>query len=200
MKKFTSLIMALVLSLALCVPAFAAELDNETKREYYAEYVNIAAEVSAETKRDISVIPMDEFSEEDWQTPEEFRDFITKVAHWNLYCTALPDAQAYSSTSATKTTSLTVRGVTYTLSISGRFETGLNSDTKRQHFCGYSDITSSLVSGTGKWVQTGYVVKSLDAARTYAVHVSGEVTIGGAKFENLVAYTEFYCSATGVVD
>ena len=66
-----------------------APLDEVTKQAYYQEYIKIAAEVSKETELDISVLPMDAFQEEDWRTPEQFRNIITEVASWRLICTTL---------------------------------------------------------------------------------------------------------------
>lgn len=66
-----------------------SSLDEATKQTYYQEYIKIAAEVSKETELDISVVPMNEFQEEDWRTPEQFRNIITEVANWNLTCTEL---------------------------------------------------------------------------------------------------------------
>ena len=66
-----------------------APLDEATKQTYYQEYIKIAAEVSKETELDISVVPMNEFLEEDWRTPEQFRNVITEVANWRLICTDL---------------------------------------------------------------------------------------------------------------
>lgn len=202
MKKLLSVIMACVMMAGcLSVSAFAAELglDNETKQEYYAEYIKIAEEVAKETELDISVLPMSEFTEEDWRTPEEFRTIITAFANWKIDCVDVGGIQIYSSASATKSATITADGRNYTISITGDFETALNTSTGRQHFNGINSITSKISGSTGSWKQTGYESKSLDAARTYGITVSGELTVAGAKFRNKLAYVEFYCSSTGVV-
>lgn len=202
MKKLLTVIMACIMMVGcLGVPAFAAEpgLDDETKKEYYAEYIKIAEEVSRETELDISVLPMDEFAEEDWRTPEEFRNFITTIANWKIEFTDVSDIQPYSSASKTKEAEVTADKHTYKLSVTGSFETVLNTTTGRQHFNKVISITSRMVGSTGSWKQTGYEAKTLDAARTYKITISGELTIGGAKFKNKLATVEFYCSSTGVV-
>ena len=56
-----------------------------------------------------------------------------------------------------------------------------------------------MQSGYGTWTQTGYESQSLDSARTYAITVSGKLTVAGAVFSNKTAYVEFYCGATGIV-
>lgn len=201
MKRLLSLMMATILCLALCVPAFATEaLTEEVKEAYYAEYVRIAAEVSEETELDISVLPMTEFSDEDWRTPQEFRKFITEVAHWNLVCTDIGDGIAtYSTASATKTTTVTADDRTYNLSVTGTFQTVLNTTAGQQRFGGIDSITSKLTGSTGTWTQTGYEWQSLDSARTYAITISGRLKIAGAVFYNKLAYVEFHCNPQGVV-
>lgn len=185
--------------LGMSVSAAKTPLDDATKEAYYAQYVEIAAEVAKEADRDISVLPMEEFTEEDWRTPEEFRSFITEVAYWNLTCTVRDPVQAVSAAGATKTVTITAEGHSCSLAITGSFETAYNEYTKRQQFSGINSITSKLLGSTGTWTQTGYEAASLDAARTYAITVSGKLTIGGAVFPNKLAYAEFYCSAEGGV-
>ena len=202
MKKLFMLIMVCIMMVeCLSVSAFAAEpgLDPETKQEYYAEYVKIAEEVGKETKLDISVLPINEFTEEDWRTPEEFRTIITAIANWRIECQSAGGIQPYSSTSATKSATITANGLHYTISITGNFRTNLNTSTNRQHFSGINSLTSKLSGSTGSWKQTGYEANPLDAARTYGITVSGELTVVGAKFSNMLAYVEFYCSSTGAV-
>ena len=82
MKKLLSLALALAMSLSVAVPAFATfdgTVDEDIRLSYYAEYIQIAEEVSKETGIDISVLPMDEFKDEDWKTPQAFRAFITEI-------------------------------------------------------------------------------------------------------------------------
>ena len=190
----------------VCTSAFAApvtegvELDEQTKQEYYAEYNEIAKEVSKETELDIVVLPMSEFQEEDWRTPEEFQKYITEVANWRLICTETEAGiQLYSTATATKSAKVTADGDTHYIDITGSFKTQLNTSTGRQHFAGINYITSKMSGRVGTWVQTGYERELIDGARTYAIHVSGELTIAGAKFLNKLAYVEFYCSDTGSV-
>lgn len=205
MRKFAISMTAFILAICcVCTSAFAAPvaedvgLDELTKREYYAEYNEIAKEVSKETELDIVVLPMDEFKEEDWRTPEEFRKYITEVAKWRLICTEV-GIQPYSTATATKSAKVTADGDTHSIDITGSFKTQLWASTGRQHFAGINSITSKMSGRVGTWKQTGYEYELIDSARTYAIHVSGELTIAGAKFLNKLAYVEFYCSNTGLV-
>lgn len=202
MKRLLITIMACVMVVGcfgISASAVKVELDDTTKQAYYAEYIEIAKEVGKETDLDISVLPMSEFTEEDWRTPEEFRTIITAIANWRIDCTEGCGVQPYSTASAAKSATITADGHNYTVSITGSFETVLNTSTRRQHFKKINSITSELSGHTGTWKQIGYESQSLDAARTYGITVSGELTIAGAKFTNKLAYAEFYCSSTGVI-
>ncbi|MBU5436026.1 hypothetical protein [Pseudoflavonifractor sp. MSJ-37] len=188
--------------MALDLSAFAASrhIGDAMKAEYHAEYIQIAREVSKETGIDVSVLPMDEFSDEDWRTPDEFRAFITEIANSKIVCDGSYDGpQPYSRDYTTKTASVEAEGLKYTISITGSFVTQLNSSTHRQHFDSITSITSRSTSSTATWTQTGYTGKMMDAARTYAITVSGRLKVGGALFSNKLAYVEFYCNSTGEI-
>lgn len=202
-RKISSMVMACIMAVGcLWAPAYAVaqgpELDAATKETYYAEYIKIAEEVAKATELDISVLPMDEFEEDDWQTPEEFRNFITEIANWTVVCTDV-GPQTRSTASATKSDTITADGHNYTIEITGQFTTTLNTATGRQHFAKVNSITSKVAGRVGSWTQTGYEYEVLDASRTVSVTVSGELVIGGARFSNKLAVAEFYCSNTGVV-
>ena len=50
------------------------ELTKEQKEDYYKQYVEIVEEVIREySDTTMEVVPFDEFKEEDWVEPEEFR-------------------------------------------------------------------------------------------------------------------------------
>ena len=194
------MVCVMVIGMSASASAATLTLDEKTKEEYYLEYIEIAKEVSKEAELDISVLPIDEFQEEDWRTPQEFRDFITEVACWYLTCTDSGDDTLTKSTaSTTKSTTVTADVRSYTLSITGSFKTDLNTSVGQQRFSGINSITSKLTGSTGTWMQTGYESQSMDAARTYGVTVSGKLTIAGAVFSNKLAYVEFYCNGQGVV-
>lgn len=167
-------------------------LNDETKRAYYAQYVKIAEEVSQQSGIDIIVNPVQEFAEEDWKTPEDFRDLITEIAEWDIRCDAL-------NVSKTKTAKVDVNGKSFEIAVTGTFTTQYNSTTQRQYFQSVDTITSKISSGSASWTQTGYEGQSLDAARTVAIYVSGTLKVAQATFRNKLAYVEFYCSDKGKV-
>lgn len=167
-------------------------LNDDTKRVYYAQYVKIVKEVSQQSGIDIIVNPVQEFAEEDWKTPEDFRDLITEIAEWDIRCDA-------SNVSKTKTAKVDADGKSFEIAVTGTFTTQYNSTTQRQHFQSVDTITSKISSGSASWTQTGYEGQSLDAARTIAIYVSGTLKVAQATFRNKLAYVEFYCSDKGKV-
>lgn len=175
--------------------ATANGLDDETKADYYAEYIKIAQEVNQTLGSQISVNPIEEISDDDWMTPEEFREFIIAIETWNVVCDESGPNER-STSSKTKTDTISVSGKTYTISITGRFTTMLVGS--RQVFDGIDSITSST-SGDGTWTHTGYTSSLLDQRRTYSITVSGTFRIASATFANKLASADFYCGTTGVV-
>lgn len=167
-------------------------LNDDTKRVYYAQYVKIVKDVSQQSGIDIIVNPVQEFAEEDWKTPEDFRDLITEIAEWDIRCDA-------SNVSKTKTAKVDADGKSFEIAVTGTFTTQYNSTTQRQHFQSVDTITSKISSGSASWTQTGYEGQSLDAARTVAIYVSGTLKVAQATFRNKLAYVEFYCSGKGEV-
>lgn len=187
-------------AMVFSIPAFAADamVNTATKLDYYTQYQSIVEEVSKNTELDITLLPMEEFSDEDWKTPDEFRQFITDVANWNLTCTD-SSSMSRSSGSATKSVTVDADGHNYTISITGSFTTQYSSVHKCQVMSGITSISSKISGSTGTWTQTGYERSLIDGGRTYAITVSGTLKIGGATFSNKLAYCEFYCNAQGAI-
>lgn len=195
-KNMASVLAVTILfcSMGVAVNAAPNNFSETAKQDYYEKYTEIVADVASKTERDISLLPMDEFTEEDWLPPEEFRSLITALANWVKDCNELDSS---SKASATKSSKITIDGRDYSLSITGDFNTAFRSYTERYHFSGLNSFTSSMQGGT--WEQTGYEYLRIDAGRTYAAYISGEYTVAGAVFENVLAYVEFYCGANGDV-
>lgn len=198
LKTGTSLALALTLMFGLCwnVNAETEAISEQLKAEYYADYQQIASEVSSSTGKEISVISFDEFNDSDWVSPDEFRNLALEFA--NLKLEVVPnDFSVRSTGSKTKSVSITAAGLTDTLYITGSFETQYSSFHDRQLFAGVNSITSSLSSSSnGTWSQIGYDYSGLDGLRTYYVTVSGQYIRAGLA-TNLYASVYFYCSPTG---
>lgn len=187
---------AMCLSLSISVCASPSELNEDLKSQYYAEYLKIAAEVSKEADQDISVIPIDQFKDEDWLSPEEFRNMLEAIAGWKIVCNETgPETR---SVSKTKTASITADNRTYKISVSGSFITKYVEEYHAQRFKGIESLTSKA-SGDGTWTQTGYEHNLVELGRTYQITVSGTFKVAGAVFRNKLVYVEFYCDAQGGV-
>ncbi|WP_294526055.1 hypothetical protein [uncultured Allofournierella sp.] len=201
-KTFAAILSACILAAdLLMVPVFALEaepLDQAAKEALYEEYQTIAQQVAQETGQEISLLPMDKFTHEDWLTPEEFRAMLTAVAGWDLsgsFCA--PDQPR--STIAARTSTLTADGQELNLTITGSFETTYSPASRRQHFLAAGSLDSEVTGCPAAWTQTDSETYLLDGARTCAVTVWGDLTISGAVFENRMAHAEFYCTANGAV-
>ena len=210
-------------SLTMYGTAWAAEkpLDDATKAVYYAEYERIVAEVAAATKTDISLCPMEEFAEEDWMAPKEYRELITAIANWDMRCEAEGiSATAYegemaqaviaqhhaanqnpediSALSAEKQVSLVEQDMYFPISVTGSFTTQYNAFTGRQEFSGLQEISSVSVEDKAKWTQKDYKYQFIDCGRTCVVTLFGDLEMAGVAFPKSQT-VEFYCSAHGAV-
>lgn len=203
LKKILLAFLAMVMMIASGSSVLAVShedtLNEETKQSYYTQYVQIAEEISKQSGIDIVVNPMEEFAEEDWKTPEDFRELIEKIANWDIRCNTSNTPEVYSSASKTKTASLEADGKTFEIAVTGTFTTQYNPNTERQHFWRVDSITSEISSGSAAWTQTGYDYKWLDAVRTAGINVSGTLKVAQATFRNKLAYIEFYCSDKGKI-
>ena len=172
-------------------------LNESTKKIYYAKYIEIAKEVSKETGLDISILPMDEFHNDDWRTPNEYRKFLTKIANCNIRVNNSSDTQLFSNDTCIKYASIEEQDIPYTIAITGKFTTQYNSNIKRQLFANVTSISSSISNSNVKWSQTDYNYLFIESGRTCRVYIVGDLTMGGAAFKNKIAYVEFYCDNRG---
>lgn len=185
--------------LMISYPVYAAD-NMQQKEEYYKQYSKIVNRLSNETGCKIELLPMAEFTEKDWRSPEEFEKVVREFAtskfvlvgdengtDWNM----VSRSSVSASKNATKSTS---DGYSYTVKISAKFNTQYSSG--RQYISSVSSISSRLVSGNGTWTQTGSDYSLMDGGRTASVTVTGKATYAGASY-TVRPTAEFYCSATG---
>ncbi|WP_052520849.1 hypothetical protein [Aneurinibacillus migulanus] len=177
-----------------------AKLTQEQKEAYYKQYVKIIEEVVAEHEGvSMEAVPFDQFAEEDWVKPEEFRKRAIERANLTFV-----DSQESSQSSPitlagiskTKSKNFDADGHTVTLNITGDFETAYNFSLQRQVFMGINSLTSRATDGS--WTQTGYTPDRIDGGRTYAITVSGRYVLNSIKTNHHV-YIEFYCDEKGRV-
>lgn len=226
-KKWMTVFMACVMvagSMGMYATAWGAEkpLDDTTKAAYYAEYQKIVAEVAAETETDISLLPMEEFTEKDWMAPKEYRELITAIANCDMRCesecipateyegemaqvvidqhnVANQNSQKDNTTLlGEKQVDIEEQGYHSLISVSGTFMTQYNAFTDRQEFSGLQEI-SSISNDQAKWIQKGYEYQFIDCGRTCVVTLFGDLEIAGVAFPKLQT-VEFYCSSDGAVE
>jgi hypothetical protein len=200
LRKITALIVSLVLALGIVtVPAtFAETINTNDRTALYNEYVNIVEAVAEETDILIEILPMDEFTEDDWISTDEFEKRVRSIANAKITVeNGESGISVLSAVGASKTVTISTEGgASAKIQINGSFNTQYLESAKRQFFSGINSITSSKISGSGTWSQIGYEYTVIDGGRTYNVIVSGNYTVSGVKYTKLLS-VEFYCSAVG---
>lgn len=94
--------------------------------------------------------------------------------------------------------STTINGSSVNLSVSGTFNTILNSEssTGRQIFGSVKSLTS--IANKGSWSQKGYTKYNIDSGRTCQIDVTGVWTYNNVTITKGVTIY-FYCSPNGVI-
>lgn len=200
-KKATAALLAMTLVIGFSGVSYAdTKITQSEKENYYAQYLKIAEEVSKETGRVVGVIPFEDFTENEWVTPDEFRERALELAAISVHTSENSRSIGIQSTaSCTKSTTFSVDSITETLYIKGSFETQYSSYHQRQLFAGVNSITSYISSSSkGSWSQIDYDYDRLDGGRTYYVTVSGKYTRLGL-YTNIYGSVYFYCSQNGAV-
>lgn len=204
MKKFfftTTICMVIMSCIGMFTPVWATtppissdDLDDATKEMYYEQYVEIAKEVSEETEIEISVLPMDTFTDEDWRTPNEYHQLLTKIANWDM---TIPLSSDENASICTKYSSITEQGNIYSVNVTGQFTTQYDNYRQRQLFANITDFSSASSISSTQWSQIGYEYIFIDSSRICQVVFSGDLTIGGTTFHKKLIYVEFECSYRG---
>lgn len=179
--------------------AASLELTQQQKEDYYKQYVELAAEVDATYPgANITVNSMDEFKEEDWKSPEEFKQYLITRATLTITFNDNDNGGIAPRSVATKTKKASLNGVARDISVTGSFNTQLNSSSGAQQFAGIRSITSKLASGSGTWSQTGYDYSLIDGGRTYSMDIGGKLNLAGVTTSHR-AHVEFHCNSNGSI-
>ena len=84
MKKFMRTAVAMICMLSISVGSagmvVCAADENQQKSEYYEEYKKIVEEVSSDTDVELTLLPAEDFADEDWRTPDEFEKIVKAFA------------------------------------------------------------------------------------------------------------------------
>lgn len=202
--KYTALIMTVAMTVSVLSAAAFAETaagGASSRSELYAEYLDIAEDVTQETGVPISVVDMKDFTDQDWVSPEIYKAEMLKIAEsldTKLVEENTGARSAKASTTASKVIAVTYDGGSMKVKVTGSFTTVLSESLGRQVFSGIKSITSAKYSGNGTWTDKGYSRTLIDGGRTYSVSVAGTVKIGTNKYDT-TGNVFFYCSATGAV-
>lgn len=84
MKKFMRTAVAMICMLSISVESAGmvvyAAGENQQKSVYYEEYKKIVEEVSSDTDVELTLLPAEDFADEDWRTPDEFEKIVKAFA------------------------------------------------------------------------------------------------------------------------
>ena len=206
MKKFMRKAVAMICMLSISVGSAGmvvyAAGENQQKSVYYEEYKKIVEEVSSDTDVELTLLPAEDFADEDWRTPDEFEKIVKAFAMAEIAVNKNDDiADLVSETRYAVATSKNVSFIVentadVTIKIKADFSTQYHAG--RQYISSVSNISSSKATDNGTWQQTGSDYLLLDAGRTAQISVSGNLSYAGVSQKKIIT-VEFYCSAAGGV-
>lgn len=179
--------------------ASAAELSQKEKEALHQQYVEILNEVKStvtwgESLVDIEVSPISEFKEEDWVSPEVFKQRAIDATQANAVAVPSTGITARSSGSASHKISVNHGSTPVNITVSASFTTQLSGG--RQVFTDYSNL--SFTSSNGTFTKSGVNARIIDGGRTYTFTIGGNLNyLGLTSYHTL--NTDFLCSSTGVI-
>ncbi|UPW84451.1 hypothetical protein [Lysinibacillus sp. Ag94] len=194
-KIFTALF-AVFIVFSIAGKASASELTQKQKESYYNEYVSIIEETNSKYDKDLKIAPIQEFTQEDWKSPEEFKKIVTDMASQEWV--PVPkgnDITPFASSVGTKRVTKYLSGVSVEITVTGSFYTVLSGD--RQVFGNIQSITSKADKGT--WTQLSYSPKLLDLNRTYSIDIGGNFVYNKVT-DSTNIHVEFFCTPTGAIN
>ncbi|MGG2083656.1 hypothetical protein [Lysinibacillus pakistanensis] len=189
-------------------PKELLSLTDEEKRQYYEQYLEIIERaMQKKTGLSFGVVPIEEYKDEYWITPQQFEN---DVESWleehlaterekidNMLITPEP-VITNTDGSTTKTTYIYFPDILKTIEVTGHFETQYNEVYDRQLFIKADNISTKLAYPRGTWEQTSYRVSLIDGGRTYSIRIEGNFDYNGLHFEK--AFTiEFNCDVNGKI-
>jgi len=189
-------------------PKEPLSLTDEEKRQYYEQYLEIIERaMQKKTGLSFGVVPIEEYKDEYWITPQQFEN---DVESWleehlaterekidNMLITPEP-VITNTDGSTTKTTYIYFPDILKTIEVTGHFETQYNEVYDRQLFIKADNISTKLAYPRGTWEQTSYRVSLIDGGRTYSIRIEGNFDYNGLHFEK--AFTiEFNCDVNGKI-
>ncbi|GLC88466.1 hypothetical protein [Lysinibacillus piscis] len=177
--------------------ASVAELTQTEKEAYYQKYVSIVQETNDKYETYLEISSIEEFTVEDWKTPDEFKKIVTDMAtqKWVAVPNDKNMVSPFATTSGSKTVTKYLAGVSVIITVNGSFNTILSEG--RQVF---SPTINSLTfsANKGTWAQLAYTANMIEGGRTFLIDIGGKFTYNGVSESKNIA-VQFNCSSTGIV-
>ncbi len=194
-----SLAFACIFFIANNSTASVAELSQEEKEALHQQYVEILNEVKStvswgDSLVDIEVTPISKFKEEDWVSPEVFKQRAIDATQANAVEVPSTGIAPRSTGSASHKIEINHGSTPVNITVSASFTTQLSGG--RQVFTNYSNL--GFTSSKGDWTKTGVDARIIDGGRTYTFTIGGSLNyLGLTSYHTL--NTDFLCSSTGVI-
>ncbi|WP_341300854.1 hypothetical protein MHB44_21720 [Lysinibacillus sp. FSL H8-0500] len=185
-------------------------LTDEVKKQYYQEYVKIIDEVmAAKPGMNISVVPIEQFEDDFWVTPEDFRKDIQSWVDHHLATEREKIDEMLRGNPApvitnenghvTKKTYMYFSDILIAIEVTGNFKTAYHASRNRQIFSSVQDISTKLTEITrGAWKQTSSKATLLDGGRTIEIQIEGIFEYNTIRYEKRFTI-EFYCDENGEI-
>ncbi|MCI8285291.1 MAG: hypothetical protein HFE90_08540 [Firmicutes bacterium] len=187
--------------------SFAApNLTDERKAKLYEQYKIKLFEIAMDHNMNFELLPMEEFEERDWVTPEKFKEHLEYMANLEFKVnesewaeeenfTVLWPMRAVNKSVKVISTDGSIAAV---IKVRGELQTDLDERAKRQVFSEFNSVTSSMERGMGSWEHLGYERCYADGFRTCMVIIGGTYKSRGVSMQR-TAGINFYCRPTGQV-
>ena len=200
-KIFGSLFIFAFIFLVHSESSSANTLTQEQKEALYKEYLEIMEEVKSTVEfggsvADIEVSPIESFSDEDWVSPEVFKQRAIERAQSIVTNGPSKDFSALSTVSASKVKTIEHGSSNVNVTISATFTTQYNSSYGRQVITNFSNVP--IKSSKGTWTTTGVDGRIIENGRTATFTIGGKLDYVGIVTSH-VLNTDFVCSSTGKV-
>lgn len=171
-------------------PVISEAKDQTTQHQrYYAAYEKIVQKINrTHENADVTLLAANQFADEDWVSPKRFQErAVKRLKPLRVQTSFEWDIE--------RTLERTQRG--NEVRIIGNFETELLEQSKRQRLSDVFSMTS-LAIDDGRWTQTEFVGRPIDAGQTMVVTVSGTYAKQGILTKHHIT-KEFHCSSVGEI-
>lgn len=185
----------LIMTSALFGPTLQNEkLADEQKQMYHQKYVEIVEEAMKQKSGVmLEVSDIDEFEEENWVEPEQFKENIQTMISQHLQeereiiGTMNADEEGEMLGKFTKKSAyIYTPNILTKIDVNVHFETNFDEMHQRQLFISADRITSNIENPSkGEWKQTAAYSKRIDSGRTYLIQIEGILSKAGASIEKV---------------